>query len=43
MAEKGKKTTAKTDKPAVLTGAVPEWSNTTAIAKLLGKTVRRIQ
>lgn len=43
MAEKGKKATAKTDKPAVLTGAVPEWSNTTAIAKLLGKTVRRIQ
>jgi phage terminase Nu1 subunit (DNA packaging protein) len=43
VAEKGKKTTAKTDKPAVLTGAVPEWSNTTAIAKLLGKTVRRIQ
>lgn len=43
MAEKGKKTTAKTDKPAVLTGAVPEWSNATAIAKLLGKTVRRIQ
>lgn len=43
MAEKGKKTTAKTDKPAVMTGAVPEWSNTTAIAKLLGKTVRRIQ
>lgn len=43
MAEKGKKTTAKADKPAVLTGAVPEWSNTTAIAKLLGKTVRRIQ
>ena len=43
MAEKGKKTTAKTDKPAVLTGDVPEWSNTTAIAKLLGKTVRRIQ
>ena len=43
MAEKGKKTTVKTDKPAVLTGAVPEWSNTTAIAKLLGKTVRRIQ
>lgn len=43
MAKKGKKTTAKTDKPAVLTGAVPEWSNTTAIAKLLGKTVRRIQ
>jgi phage terminase Nu1 subunit (DNA packaging protein) len=27
----------------VLTGAVPEWSNTTAIAKILGKTVRRIQ
>lgn len=43
MAEKAKKTAAKAKKPAVLTGTVPEWSNTTAIAKLLGKTVRRIQ
>lgn len=33
----------KTDKPKVLTGTVPEWSNTSAIAQLLGKTVRRIQ
>lgn len=43
MAEKAKKTAAKAGKPAVLTGTVPEWSNTTAIAKLLGKTVRRVQ
>ncbi len=46
MAERAKKPAkkaAKTEKPAVLTGAVPEWSNTTAIAKILGKTVRRIQ
>ena len=28
--------------PAALT-AVPEWANTTAVAKLLGKTTRRIQ
>ena len=47
MAEKkqtgstGKRT--KSEKPAVLSGAVPEWSSTTAISKLLGKTVRRIQ
>ena len=34
---------AKSEKPAVLSGAVPEWSSTTAISKLLGKTVRRIQ
>lgn len=34
---------AKSEKPAVLFGAVPEWSSTTAISKLLGKTVRRIQ
>lgn len=33
----------KAEKPAVLTGAVPEWSNPTAIGKLLGKSVRRIQ
>lgn len=43
MAEKEKKTAKKAEKPAVLTGAVPEWSNTTAIARLLGKTVRRVQ
>ena len=33
----------KPEKPAVLTGSVPEWSSTTAIAKLLGYSVRRIQ
>ena len=46
MAERAKKPTKKATKkemPAVLSGTVPEWSNTTAIAKLLGKTVRRIQ
>lgn len=46
MAEKAKKTTTKggkAEKSAVLNSNVPEWSNTTAIAKLLGKTVRRIQ
>lgn len=42
MAEK-KKTTKKTDKPAVLTGTVPEWASTTVIAQLLGYSVRRIQ
>ena len=29
--------------PAVLTGTVPEWANSTAIAQLLGKTTRRVQ
>ena len=44
MAGKTKKTTAgKAEKPVVMSGAVPEWSSTTAISKLLGKTVRRIQ
>lgn len=44
MAGKTKKTTTgKAEKPAVMSGAVPEWSSTTAISKLLGKTVRRIQ
>ena len=38
-----KTTTGKTEKPVVMSGAVPEWSSTTAISKLLGKTVRRIQ
>lgn len=33
----------KTEKPAVLTGAVPELANATAISKLLGKSVRRVQ
>lgn len=35
--------TAKAGKAAVLSGTVPEWSSTTVIAQLLGKTVRRIQ
>ena len=34
---------AKSEKPAVLSGAVPEWSSTTVISQLLGKTVRRVQ
>lgn len=34
---------AKSEKPAVLSGTVPEWSSTTAISQLLGKTVRRVQ
>lgn len=34
---------AKAEKPVVLSGTVPEWSSTTVIAQLLGKTVRRIQ
>lgn len=49
MAEQ-RKTTAKkaakrqTEKPAVLTGTVPEWASTTAIAQILGfKDVRRVQ
>ena len=33
----------KTEKPEALTGTVPEWANPTAIGKLLGKSVRRIQ
>lgn len=45
---KKKQTTAttkkpKTGKPAMLTGTVPEWSSSTAIHQLLGKTVRRVQ
>lgn len=49
MATKGKAgtekklKTAKNEKPAVLAGAVPEWANTTVIAQILGKTVRRVQ
>lgn len=46
MAEKAKKAvkkTTKTEKSAVLTGPPPEWANATAISKLLGKTVRRVQ
>ncbi|MCI2105418.1 MAG: hypothetical protein LKK00_01675 [Intestinimonas sp.] len=46
MAERTKKQAkkaAKTEKPAVLTGTPPEWANATAISKLLGKGVRRIQ
>lgn len=34
---------AKSEKPVVLSGTVPEWSSTTAISQLLGKTVRRVQ
>lgn len=33
----------KTEKPATLTGTVPEWASTTVIAQLLGYSVRRIQ
>lgn len=43
MAGKAKKADAAKQKPAVMTGAVPEWSSTTVIAQLLGKTVRRVQ
>lgn len=46
MAERAKrapKQAKKTETPAVLAGTVPEWSSTTAMAQLLGKTVRRIQ
>ena len=42
-AKKAEPKKPKAEKPAVLTGAVPEWSNPTAIGKLLGKSVRRIQ
>lgn len=34
---------AKAGKPAALTGTVPEWASTTAIAQLLGYSVRRVQ
>lgn len=34
---------AKSEKPVVLSGTVPEWSSTTVISQLLGKTVRRVQ
>ncbi len=34
---------AKSEKPAVLSGTVPEWASTTVISQLLGKTVRRVQ
>lgn len=33
----------KSEKPTVLGGAVPEYANATAISKLLGKSVRRVQ
>ena len=33
----------KSNKPAVLSGTVPEWASTSVIAQLLGKTVRRVQ
>ena len=38
-----KVTQKKSTAPAVLTGTVPEWANSTAIAQLLGKTTRMIQ
>ena len=38
-----KATQKKSTAPAVLTGTVPEWANSTAIAQLLWKTTRRIQ
>ena len=31
------------EKPSVMTGTVPEYANATAIAQLIGKTVRRVQ
>ena len=46
MAGKSKKEDSgkvKAAKPSVLGSAVPEWASTTAIAKLLGFSVRRIQ
>ena len=44
MAGTGKKAAPKkSTTPAVLTGTVPEWANSTAIAQLLGKTTRRVQ
>lgn len=42
MTEKNK-ANRKTDTAAVLSGTVPEWASTKAIAKLLGYSVRRIQ
>lgn len=42
MAEK-KKTAKRATRPATLSGTVPEWSNSTAIAQLLGYSVRRVQ
>lgn len=38
-----KPATPKKAKPDILSGTVPEWANPTAIGKLLGKSVRRIQ
>lgn len=35
--------TKKATTPAVLTGPPPEWANSAAIAKLIGKTARRVQ
>lgn len=40
---KTKADAAKKQTPELLTGAVPEWGNTTVIAQLLGKSVRRVQ
>lgn len=42
VAEKNK-ASRKTDTTKVLSGTVPEWASTTAIAQLLGYSVRRIQ
>lgn len=42
MATKKTKTSSK-GKPTVMTGEVPEWADTAAIGKLLGKGVRRVQ
>ena len=42
MAEKNK-ASRKTDTTKVLSGTVPEWASTTAIAQLLGYSVRRVQ
>ena len=44
MAGTGKKAAPKkSTTPEVLTGTVPEWANSSAIAQLLGKTTRRVQ
>lgn len=42
-AKAGGTTKAKPEKPAVLSGTVPEWSSAAAVAQLLGKSVRRVQ
>jgi hypothetical protein len=42
-ATKAKTAAAKKAKENALTGTVPEWANSTAIAQLLGKSLRRVQ